>query len=160
MRDAEDWKRAKELFDVAVACRPEDRAALIRDRCAGDDALVADVEALLEADGACGAVFEQPVAPALRAEVFEVVADVLSDRDHVPMSPGSQFGPYEIFGFLGAGSMGEVYRARDTTLGRDVAIKLLPGRWTADSEHRSRFEREARPARRSQPPEHRRHLRN
>ena len=40
--------------------------------------------------------------------------------------------------------MGEVYRARDTTLGRDVAIKMLPAQWTADSEHRSRFEREAR----------------
>ena len=83
MRDAESWRRAKEVFDVAVACRLEDRAAFVRERCGGDHALVADVEALLEADVASGPVFEQPVAAALRAEVLEAVADVLSDSDHV-----------------------------------------------------------------------------
>jgi eukaryotic-like serine/threonine-protein kinase len=144
MRGAESWKRAKEVFDIAVAHGLDDRAAFVRDRCAGDDALVADVESLLEADAACGPVFELPVAPALRAEVLEAVADVLSDGDHVPMMPGSQFGQYEVTEFLGAGSMGEVYRARDTKLGRDVAIKVLPAQWTVDSEHRLRFEREAR----------------
>ena len=57
---------------------------------------------------------------------------------------GRQFGPYRIVAPLGAGGMGEVYRARDSKLGRDVAIKILPSHFTADPERRSRFAREAR----------------
>lgn len=57
---------------------------------------------------------------------------------------GSKLGPYEILGPLGAGGMGEVYRARDTRLGREVAVKVLPARLSADSGFRQRFEREAR----------------
>ena len=57
---------------------------------------------------------------------------------------GHRLGPYEILSLLGAGGMGEVYRARDTTLGRDVAIKILPSAFLADPERRARFEREAR----------------
>ncbi len=59
-------------------------------------------------------------------------------------SAGTRFGPYEILGLLGAGGMGEVYRARDAKLGRDVAIKILPRAFTNDPERLSRFEREAR----------------
>ena len=57
---------------------------------------------------------------------------------------GRQFGPYTIVAPLGAGGMGEVYRARDSKLGRDVAIKILPSHFTADPERRARFAREAR----------------
>ena len=57
---------------------------------------------------------------------------------------GTRFGPYEIVAPLGAGGMGEVYRARDTRLGRDVAIKVLPAHLSASPEARQRFEREAR----------------
>ena len=60
------------------------------------------------------------------------------------LSPGTRLGPYEILTPLGAGGMGEVYRARDTRLGRDVAIKVLPQHLSANSEVRARFEREAR----------------
>jgi Tol biopolymer transport system component len=56
---------------------------------------------------------------------------------------GTQMGPYEVVAAIGAGGMGEVYRARDTRLGRDVAIKVLPPAFAADAERRARFEREA-----------------
>jgi Tol biopolymer transport system component len=60
------------------------------------------------------------------------------------LAAGARLGPYEILSPLGAGGMGEVYRARDTKLGRDVAIKILPRAFTADPERLARFEREAR----------------
>ena len=60
------------------------------------------------------------------------------------VSPGSRIGPYEITAKLGQGGMGEVWRARDTKLGRDVAIKILPPAFTQDVDRLARFEREAR----------------
>src|SRR5512136_3085141 len=57
--------------------------------------------------------------------------------------PGTRLGPYEILGPLGAGGMGEVYRAKDTRLGREVAIKVLPEEFAKDPDRLSRFEREA-----------------
>ena len=58
--------------------------------------------------------------------------------------PGSRLGPYEIVGAIGAGGMGEVYRARDSRLDRDVAIKVLPESLAGDPERLMRFEREVR----------------
>ena len=60
------------------------------------------------------------------------------------LTPGIKLGPYEIVAPLGAGGMGEVYRARDTRLGRDVAVKVLPAAYASDPERRARFESEAR----------------
>ena len=60
------------------------------------------------------------------------------------ISPGSSLGPYQILALLGAGGMGEVYRARDTRLDRTVAIKVLPASFASRPDHRERFEREAR----------------
>ncbi len=62
------------------------------------------------------------------------------------LSVGTRLGPYEVLAPLGAGGMGEVYRARDSRLGRDVAIKVLPSELSADAERLKRFEREARSA--------------
>ena len=62
----------------------------------------------------------------------------------MPLETGTKLGPYEITGAVGAGGMGEVYRARDTRLGRDVAIKVLPQRLSSADDLRARFEREAR----------------
>jgi eukaryotic-like serine/threonine-protein kinase len=59
------------------------------------------------------------------------------------LSIGSRLGPYEILSPLGAGGMGEVYRVRDTKLGRDVALKILPDTVAADPERLARFQREA-----------------
>jgi serine/threonine protein kinase/Tol biopolymer transport system component len=60
------------------------------------------------------------------------------------LTPGTRLGPYEVLSPLGAGGMGEVYRARDTRLGREVAVKVLPQHLTAHAEVRARFEREAK----------------
>jgi eukaryotic-like serine/threonine-protein kinase len=62
----------------------------------------------------------------------------------MPLSSGTKLGPYEILSLLGAGGMGEVYRARDTRLGRDVAVKILPAEFSSDPVRKQRFEREAR----------------
>jgi serine/threonine protein kinase len=62
----------------------------------------------------------------------------------MPLTPGTRLGPYEVVAALGAGGMGEVYRARDSRLQRDVAIKILPPSFAADADRLMRFEREAR----------------
>ena len=137
------WQRVKEVFDEALAFDGEERAALIRDRCFGDRALQADVESLLAADRDRGSVLEQPVPPALGDLALAALA---GDRDplvHI-LPPGTQVGSHTITGLLGTGGMGQVYRADDGALGREVAIRILPRHWRADSEHCARFEREAR----------------
>ena len=60
------------------------------------------------------------------------------------IAAGTRVGPYEVIAAIGAGGMGEVYRARDTKLGRDVALKILPDAFAHDVERLARFEREAR----------------
>jgi serine/threonine protein kinase len=62
------------------------------------------------------------------------------------LAPGTRLGPYEITAFIGRGGMGEVWRARDSRLDRDVAIKTLPPALAANANHLARFRREARAA--------------
>ena len=61
----------------------------------------------------------------------------------MPLSPGTQLGPYGVLSLAGSGGMGEVYRARDTKLNRDVALKMLPDAFAADPDRLARFRREA-----------------
>src|SRR5436190_19105732 len=68
------------------------------------------------------------------------------------LSRGTRLGPYEVTALLGSGGMADVYRARDTRLGRDVAIKILPDDISADPESLARFQREARTASRLNQP--------
>jgi serine/threonine protein kinase len=72
---------------------------------------------------------------------YDVAASTLLHL--MSLNAGSRLGPYEIVSAIGAGGMGEVFRARDTRLGRDVAIKVLPDTFASDLDRRARFEREA-----------------
>ena len=72
----------------------------------------------------------------------------------MPLTPGTFIGHYEILESLGAGGMGEVYRARDTRLDRDVAIKILPRGFATDPDRLARFQREATTSRLPEPSEH------
>jgi eukaryotic-like serine/threonine-protein kinase len=103
-----------------------------------DSALRAEIESLLR--------FDRQSADSLHKYVASAAADVVGDRPPslTPPLVGRRFGVFEIQGFLGAGGMGEVYRARDTRLGRDVAIKILPHAFRDDRDRVARFEREAR----------------
>src|SRR5262245_23680503 len=90
-------------------------------------------------------VSDGPVMAGCRATSSEFVrepSDIVPGR--MALSPGARLGPYEIVAPIGAGGMGEVYRGRDTRLGRDVAIKVLPQHLSSDAGRRERFEREAR----------------
>ena len=75
------------------------------------------------------------------------------------LSAGTRLGPYEILAPIGAGGMGEVYRARDPRLSREVAIKVLPATFSQDADRLKRFEAEARAAGALEPPEHHGRLR-
>src|SRR6202790_4170874 len=85
----------------------------------------------------------------MRVYQGESACGSVSGRDRIsqhsmPLAAGTRLGPYEILAPIGAGGMGEVYRARDTKLDRDVAIKILPNALAHDPERLSRFEREAK----------------
>jgi Tol biopolymer transport system component len=103
--------------------------------CEGDDALRREVEALL--------AHAQTAEGFLAAPMGEVAAHVLADPEGASLV-GRQLGSHLILSFLGAGGMGKVYRARDTKLGRDVAIKVVGDALVADPERLARLEREAR----------------
>ena len=131
----ERWRRIEELFHNARARPPGDRAAFLRRACADDDALRGEVESLLT-DSASEDSFL--VAPA-----FAMAGHPVSD--FVPrMLTGTTLGGYRLNALLGAGGMGEVYRAHDPKLRRDVAIKVLPEAFTSHADRLARFEREAR----------------
>jgi serine/threonine protein kinase len=121
-----------DLYHRALARAPEERAAFLIEACHGDEALREEVESLLEFEPASSRLLERPAVA-----VAGVATGAVSMIDR-------RLGPYTIVAPLGAGGMGEVYRARDSKLGRDVAVKILPSHFTADPERRARFAREAR----------------
>ena len=134
----EGWGRVKTVFLEALE-RPElERSAFVAAACSGDEGLRREVESLLASDRDAGSFGETPAAALLGASVG---ADVPSVR----LAPGARLGCYEISRLAGAGGMGEVYRARDTRLGRDVAIKTVRLQ-ASDPSSRQRLLNEARHA--------------
>ncbi len=134
------WNRVQELFAAAVERADPDRDAYLRAACAGDESLRSEVESLLAAHTQAGGFID---TPAFR---FGPNASEAPTTTTPPPAAriGRRLGPYEVIALLGAGGMGEVYRARDPRLGREVAIKILPREAVEDQGQLRRFEHEAR----------------
>jgi eukaryotic-like serine/threonine-protein kinase len=131
--DRDRWRRAEELFHAALARPPEDRAAFLDEINAEEADLRREVGLLLASDERAAVFLESPAV--LPADAVLAVRGSLVGR---------QLGTYRLLSFIGAGGMGEVYRAHDDKLGRDVAIKTLPPEFARDDGRLARFHREAR----------------
>lgn len=113
------------MCHAALARPPFARAAFLAEACADDEELRREAESLLAASDSASSFLEHPVGTG---------ASLI----------GRQLGAYRLEALIGTGGMGAVYRAKDTRLGRDVAVKILPAAWTGNAQRRARFEREAR----------------
>ena len=131
------WQKAQDVFLAATEQEAGSRAAFLEESCRGDPELRKEVESLLSSfDASPSSFLESPAIEGVPA---------------LPPMPravgrGTRLGPYEILAPLGAGGMGEVYRARDERLGREVAIKVLSAELSLDASRVKRFEKEARSA--------------
>jgi len=125
----ERWQQIKELLYQAQQLAPDARSAFLDRCCFADHALQKEVETLLASNHEAGSSFleNSPVQATQTA-----------------IAPGARLGAYEVRSLLGAGGMGQVYRARDSKLGRDVALKVLPPEMATDPNRLKRFQREAR----------------
>lgn len=124
----ERWQQIRNVLEDALVLTSEMRRAYLDRACASDQSLRREVESLLGADDEARTSFLQSPPP------------------RVQLEKGARLGDYEIQSLLGAGGMGEVYRARDLRLRRDVAVKVLPTFFSSDNERMRRFEQEAQAA--------------
>ncbi|HEV7499170.1 MAG TPA: serine/threonine-protein kinase, partial [Vicinamibacteria bacterium] len=129
----------KGLLEEALACAPARRSTFVKHACVGDPSLQRHVLDLLAAHEEARDFLES------RTAVDALAASVLEDEARPPaLAAGNCLGPYQVVALLDSGGMGEVYRARDPRLGRDVALKVMRPRLSGDRERRRRFEAEAR----------------
>src|SRR2546425_4391510 len=126
--------RIEQLYHAARERGPDERATFLQQVCAGDEALRREVESLLAEDADVRSFLETPALEFMKK---------MSGEDAGQSLIGRQFGPYSVVSLLAKGGMGEVYRAHDTQLQRDVALKLLPEIFASDAERLARFQREA-----------------
>src|SRR5262245_16321015 len=126
------WEHVADLYHAAQDWTPEERSSFVKQGTAGDSDLLREIESLLAQDDKSVPIDEH-IAAAARS--------LLADNPGV--QPGSFIGPYRIDSLLGVGGMGEVYRAHDSKLNRDVAIKILPSAFATDPDRLASFKREA-----------------
>jgi serine/threonine protein kinase len=126
------WRQIESLYNKALELDARQRSAFLLEACGGDEDLRRDVEELLEGD-LQGSFLENPALSEIAHEFAATATPWI----------GRQIGNYEFVSLAGAGGMGEVYRARDTKLKREIAIKILPDAFSRDPERISRFQREA-----------------
>ncbi len=136
----EQWERVAQLHRAALELAKDERASFLQKACAGDEELRHEVESLL--------VLEADAENFMEGSALQSVAKQLAEEQRPlrALSPGVKLGSYVIVGELGAGGMGEVYRARDSSLKREVAIKVLPASYSRDPGRLRRFELEAQAA--------------
>ena len=132
--DPERWRRVQDLCHAALERDAPHRDGFLAAACAGDDELRREVESFLVHAGG--------VDEFLDASTMQGVAHAIVMDSHSSLI-GCQVGAYEVVAHIGAGGMGEVYRARDTKLQRDVALKVLPDLFVNDPERLARFQHEA-----------------
>ena len=133
----ERWQKVERIYQAALDHDPSARSAFLDQSCAGDAELRREVVSLLEA--------HKPDDPFLESPAVEVAARALAD-EAPRLARGQRLGSYELIAPLGAGGMGEVWRALDPALNRQVAIKMLPSQYSHNPERLRRFEQEARAA--------------
>ena len=141
----ERMQRIEELYHAALARDASVRATFLTEACKGDEVLRREVEALLEQATAASRFFEAGVKDLIHPSSipFDEASTRTGGRGD---APGESLGDYQLLTLLGAGGMGEVWAAHEQTLGRRVALKLLPEAVTRDPLRISRFEQEARAA--------------
>src|SRR5438094_9554547 len=127
-------QRVEEIFHAALDQEPDRVGAFLDAACEGDELLRRKVEALLASLQRAGAFIETPVAG---------IATRITENGQADLLIGRTIGHYKISEQIGTGGMGEVYLATDITAGRKAALKLLPTRFTADTERLKRFQQEA-----------------
>src|SRR5690348_5487731 len=130
----ERWQQIDKLLQQAVEQEPGQRAAFLDGACAGDAELRREVESLLAYHTKAERLLDRPALELTAQKLGAEPASLL----------GQSLGPYQIQGLLGAGGMGEIYKARDTRLNRTVAIKAVPRHLSDRSDLRRRFVQEAR----------------
>src|SRR5262245_13561532 len=138
------WEQIERLYHAALERGPDAREAFLDEACAGDEDLRREVAGLLACDVPNDSFIQSPaIEIAARAMVDEPLIET-SSKPARSLIAGTRIGAYQLLEPLGRGGMGEVHLALDTRLGRKVAVKLLPARFTTDASRVRRFAQEAR----------------